>query len=111
MRGQLQSIEIPEEKWQQVSINFITDLLETSSRVDSIMTVIDKATKMTHIILCNEAVIAAKIARLYWRYVAKLHGIPRYIYTDGGTQFTSRLWRELWEIMGAQLRFSTAYHP
>ena len=67
MRGQLQSIEIPEEKWQQVSINFITDLLETSSRVDSIMTVIDKATKMTHIILCNEAVIAAKIARLYWR--------------------------------------------
>ena len=30
MRGQLQSTEIPEEKWQQVSIDFITDLPETS---------------------------------------------------------------------------------
>ena len=38
--GQLQSTEIPEEKWQQVSIDFITDLEETSSGVDSIMTVI-----------------------------------------------------------------------
>ena len=43
--------------------------------------------------------------------MAKLHGTPRCIYTDRGTQFTSRLWRELWEIMGAQLRYSTAYHP
>ena len=75
------------------------------------MTVIDKATRMTHIIPCNKTVTAAETARLYWRYVAKLHGIPRCIYTDRGTQFTSRLWRELWEIMGTQLRFSTAYHP
>ena len=30
-RGQLQSTEIPEEKWQQVSIGFITDFPETSS--------------------------------------------------------------------------------
>ena len=70
-RGQLQSIEIPEEKWRQVNIDFILDLPKTSSGVDSIMTVIDKATRMTHIILCNKAVIEAKIAQLYWRYVAK----------------------------------------
>ena len=43
--------------------------------------------------------------------MAKLHGISRYTYTDRGTQFTSRLWRELWEIMGTQLRYSTACHP
>ena len=110
-RGQLQRTEIPEEKWQQVSIDFITDLPETSSGVDSIMTVIDKATRMTHVIPCNKTVTAAETARLYWRYVAKLHGIIRCIYTDRGTQFTSRLWRELWEIMGTQLRYSTAYHP
>ena len=79
--------------------------------VDSIMTIIDKATRMTHIIPCSKTITTANIAQLYWRYVAKLHGIPRCIYTDRGTQFTSRLWRELWEIMGTQLRFSTAYHP
>ena len=75
------------------------------------MTVIDKATRRTHVIPCSKTITAAETARLYWRYVAKLHGIPRCIYTDRGTQFTSRLWRELWEIMGTQLRFSTTYHP
>ena len=51
---QLQSTEIPEEKWQQVSIDFITDFPETSSGVDSIMPVIDKATRMTHVIPCSK---------------------------------------------------------
>ena len=64
-RGQLRSTEIPEGKWQQVSIDFIADLPETSSGVDSMMTVIDEATRMTHVILCNKAVTAAEIARLY----------------------------------------------
>ena len=30
---------------------------------------------------------------------------------DRGAQVTSKLRRELWEIMGTQLRYSTAYHP
>ena len=81
-RGQLQSTEIPEEKWQQVSIDFITDLPETSSGVDSIMTVIDKATRMTHVIPCNKTITATETAPLYWRYVTKLHGIPIYILTE-----------------------------
>ena len=109
--GQLQSTEIPEEKWQQVSIDFITDLPETPSGVDSIMTVINEATRMTHVIPCTKTITAAQIAQLYWRHVAKLHGIPRCIYTDRGTQFSSRLWKELWAIMGTQLRFSIAYNP
>ena len=75
------------------------------------MTVIDKATRMTHVIPCSETVTVAETARLYWRYVGKLHGIPRCIYTDRGTQSTNRLWRELWEIMGPQHRYSIAYHP
>ena len=94
----------------QVSIDSITDLRETSSGVDSIMTVIDKATRMTYIIAYSKTVTATETARLYWRYVAKWHGIPRCIYTDRRTQLTSRLWRELWEIIGTQLRYSTAYH-
>ena len=96
MRDQLQSTEIPEEKWQEVSIDFITDLIATSSGVDSIMTVIHKAKRMTHIVPSSKTVTEAEIARLYWRYVAKLHGIPKCTYAHRGTQFTSGLWQELW---------------
>ena len=64
-RGQLQSTEIPEKKWQQVSIDFITDFPETFNGIDSIMAVIDKVTRMTHIIPCNKTITAAETARLY----------------------------------------------
>ena len=75
------------------------------------MTVINKATRMIHLIPCNKAVTSTETARLYWRYVAKLPCISRCIYMDRGTQFISRMWRDLWEIIGTHLRFSTAYQP
>ena len=64
-RGQLPSTEIPGEKWQHVIIGFIIDLQKTCSGVDSIMTVIDKAIRMTHIIPCSKTIIEAETARLY----------------------------------------------
>ena len=66
---------------------------------------------MTHVIPCTKTITAAQTTQLYWRHVAKLHGIPRCIYMDRGTQFSSRLWKELWAIMGTQLRFNSVYHP
>ena len=45
---QLQSSKIPEAKWQEISLDFITDLPRTQSRDTCISTVIDKATRMVH---------------------------------------------------------------
>ena len=42
--------------------------------------------------------------------VARLHGVPKFIYTDKGTQFTSNFLKELWGLFGTGLRFSTAFH-
>ena len=75
------------------------------------MTVIDKATKMTHLIACSKTVTAAQSTHLYMNEVAKIHGIPSIIYTDRGSQFTSKFWKELWGLFGKQLRYNTAYHP
>jgi hypothetical protein len=40
-----------------------------------------------------------------------LHGVPKKIVSDRGTQFTSKFWDRLHEILDTQLRFSSAYHP
>jgi transposase InsO family protein len=40
-----------------------------------------------------------------------LHGVPKKIVSDKGTQFTSRFWERLHETLDTQLRFSSAYHP
>ena len=45
-KGSLQSLAIPEAKWQEVSVDFITDLPTTVGGEDSIMIVVDHATKM-----------------------------------------------------------------
>ena len=55
---------------EQVSIDAITDLLKTATGVDSIMTVIDKPTRITHVIPCSKTITKAEITCLYWRYMA-----------------------------------------
>ena len=110
-KGKLQSVQLPQEKWQEISLDFITDLPLTRNKKDSILTVVDKATRMVHLVPCRKDVTAADTARLVWQHIVKLHGIPRVIFSDRGTQFTSHFWQELWKMTGTSLKFSTSYHP
>ncbi|WVZ97802.1 LOW QUALITY PROTEIN: hypothetical protein U9M48_043314, partial [Paspalum notatum var. saurae] len=40
-----------------------------------------------------------------------LHGVPKRIISDRGSQFTSRFWEQLHDSLDTKLRFSTTYHP
>jgi hypothetical protein len=40
-----------------------------------------------------------------------LHGVPKKVVLDRGTQFTSCFWKRLHESMDTKLNFSSAYHP
>jgi transposase InsO family protein len=39
-----------------------------------------------------------------------LHGVPKKIVSDRGTQFTSKFWERLHETLDTQLCFSSTYH-
>lgn len=95
LHGQLQNIKIPTKKWHDVSIDFVTDLLESRNRINAIMIVVDKDTRMTHLIHCNKSISVAQIVMFYIRYVTKLHRISRCVFIDRGPQFVSRFWNEL----------------
>ena len=88
--GQLQSSKILEAKWQEVSLDFITDLPRTQSGDTCILTVIDKATHMVHLILCKKTVDATKTVQLFWIHVGKFDGIPRCIHSGRGPKFCNR---------------------
>ena len=75
------------------------------------MTVVDKATKMCHFIACNEKISAREVAILYWNFVGKLHGIPSVLISDRDVRFTSKFWRELWRVLGTDLRMGSGFHP
>jgi hypothetical protein len=39
-----------------------------------------------------------------------LHGVPKKIMLDRGSQFTSKFWEKLHESMDTKQNFSSAYH-
>jgi transposase InsO family protein len=41
----------------------------------------------------------------------RLHGIPKTIVSDRGTQFVARFWEQLHESLGTKLIRSSSYHP
>ena len=110
-QGLLQPVQLPERKWQDVVIDFITKLPKSTSGNDTIFTVVDRATKFVHLIPCAETLTAVDAARYYWRHVACLHGIPSSIVSDRDVRFTSQFWQSLWSTLGTRLRMGTSYHP
>mgnify|MGYP000480071671 FL=1 len=109
--GLLQPLQLPDQKWADVSLDFIMGLPKSDSGRDGILTVVDRATKMVHLIPVYQTITAAETARVYWEHVGKLHGIPRSVVSDRDPRFVSRFWQEFWRLLGTKLRMSTAHHP
>ena len=108
--GKIMPLDLPARKWDHVAIDFIVGM-PRQDNYDAILTVVDKATKMCHFIPCTEKISAKEVAQVYWREVGRLHGIPSVIISDRDVRFTSRFWRELWRVLGTNLRMGSGYHP
>nr|ABA97341.1 retrotransposon protein, putative, Ty3-gypsy subclass [Oryza sativa Japonica Group] len=109
--GLLQPLKIPEWKWEEIGMDFITSLPRTSSGHDSIWVIVDRLTKVAHFIPVKTTYSGSRLAELYMARIVCLHGVPKKIVSDRGSQFTSNFWKKLQEEMGSKLNFSTAYHP
>lgn len=97
--------------WEEIGMDFITGFPKTSSGYDSIWVIVDRLTKVAHFIPIKTTYSGKKLAELYMTNVICRHGVPKKIVSDRGTQFTSHFWKKLYEAMGTNLNFSTAYHP
>ncbi|XP_052727736.1 uncharacterized protein LOC128195006 [Vigna angularis] len=83
--GLLQQLEIPEWKWDSVSMDFVTHLPRTVKNHDSIWVIVDRLTKSAHFLPVNLKMSMTNLAKLYIREIV----------------------REL----GSKLQMSSAYHP
>jgi hypothetical protein len=109
--GLLQPLPIPERRWQQVTMDLITQLPKSRRGNDAIVVFVDKLSKMVHYAPTRTCSDAADIARLFIDNVIRLHGIPESIVSDRDTRFTSKFWKALWTRLGTKLHLSTAFHP
>jgi hypothetical protein len=90
--GLLQPIQIPEWKWEEVDMDFIFGLPRTQRGYDSIWIIVDHLIKVAHFLPVNTTYSSAKLAKLYMKRIVSLHGVPKKIVSDRGTQFTSHYW-------------------
>ncbi|NEL06808.1 transposase family protein, partial [Escherichia coli] len=94
-----------------VNRDFIVGLPKSSRGNDSIWVIVDRLTKVSHFIPVKTTYRADQLAQLYVNRIVHLHGVPKIIISDRGTQFTSQFWVSFQHPLGTQLRFSIAYHP
>jgi transposase InsO family protein len=107
----LQPLQIPQWKWDEIGMDFIVGLPRTRASYDFIWVVVDRLTKLAHFIPVKTNYSSAVLAELYMSRIVCLHGLPKKIVSDRGTQFTSHFWQQLHEALGTHLNFSSAYHP
>src|SRR4051812_47008118 len=92
-------------------MDFIIGLPRSSRGHESIWVIVDRLTKVAHFIPVRTTYRGDQLADLYMSKIVCRHGVPKEIVSDRGTQFTSRLWKQVQEALGTKLTFSTAYHP
>ncbi|GJU28601.1 putative reverse transcriptase domain-containing protein [Tanacetum coccineum] len=85
--GLLVQPEIPQWKWDNITMDFVTKLPKSSQDPMD------------------------KLARMYLKEVVTKHGIPVSIIYDRDPRFASNFWKSLQKALGTSLDMSTAYHP
>ncbi|GKD56988.1 putative reverse transcriptase domain-containing protein, partial [Tanacetum coccineum] len=109
--GLLVQPEIPEWKWDNITMDFITKLPKSSHGFDTIWVIVDRLTKSAHFLPIRENDPLDKLARLYLNRIVARHGIPALIICDRDGRFTSNFWRSFQKALGTDISMSTTYHP
>jgi len=100
---------VPEKPWSHITVDFITKLL-LAQEYNTILIVCNRITKIAHFVSTTERTLMEGVARLFQDNVWKLHGLPKSIITDRGAQFAVEIIRELNQMLGINIKLSTAYH-
>ncbi|GJZ61016.1 putative reverse transcriptase domain-containing protein [Tanacetum coccineum] len=107
--GLLVQPKIPEWKWDNITMDFVTKLPKSPQGHDTIWVIVDRLTKSAIFTPMRETDSMEKLARLYIKEVVARHGIPVSIICDRDPRFASHFWRSLQKALGTTLDMSTAY--
>ncbi|GJY44452.1 E3 ubiquitin protein ligase MIEL1 [Tanacetum coccineum] len=74
--GLLKQPEIPEWKWDRITMDFITKLPRSSCGYDTIWVIVDRLTKSSHFLAIREDYKMEKLSRVYIDEIVARHGVP-----------------------------------
>lgn len=91
----MQLLSIPESKWDNSSIDFMTSLPKKTMGCGSILVIVNSLTKSSHFILIKISYPLQKLIELYIEKIVNLDGIILSIVSGRYLRFTSRFWKIL----------------
>jgi hypothetical protein len=91
-------------------MNFIVGLPLMTHKFDLIWMIVDRLSKSAHFISIHTNYNVQKYAGIYITRVLYLHGVPKTIMSDRGSQFVTRFWEQLHASLGTHSIHSLAYH-
>ena len=80
--GLLQPLNIPEQKWEEVTMDFVFGLPKSSVGYESIWVIVDRMTKSAHFLPVKTTDLVRKLVKLYLKEIVRLHGVPVLIVSD-----------------------------
>jgi hypothetical protein len=109
--GKLHPLEVPQRRWQSVSLDLITDLPVTARGYDTVVVFVDRLTKMVHIEASTKSITSEGLAELFESRVIRYHGVPQTLVSDRDIRFRSALWQKALDTWGIKHCRSTGKHP
>ena len=106
----LHPLPVPGRPWSHIALDFVTGLPPSEGK-DTILTIVDRFSKTVHFVALAKLPSAAETADLMVNHVFRIHGIPLDIVSDRGPQFTSQVWKEFCQALGATVSLSSGHHP
>lgn len=74
--GQMHLLNIPEWKWDIISMDFVPGLPKTSKGNDSVWVIVDRLTKLAHFLPMKINNSLQKLTEMYIDKIVRFNGIP-----------------------------------
>ncbi|MBW0513008.1 hypothetical protein O181_052723 [Austropuccinia psidii MF-1] len=105
-------IQEPSRSWEIVHMDWVAGLLPGGDRIyNAFLVIVERFSKTPIFLPCHQDDTAMHTALLIWDRVILWTGLFINIISDRYPKFTSAIWKNLHQLFGIKLSFSTAYHP
>ncbi len=91
--GKLRLLPIPSRPWSHIAMDFVTGLPPSNGNT-MVLTMVDRFSMAVHFIPLPKLPSARETVVTVFDHVFRIHGLPVYVVSNRGPQFTSRHTRQ-----------------
>ncbi|MBW0548047.1 hypothetical protein O181_087762 [Austropuccinia psidii MF-1] len=80
-------------------------------KYNACLIIVERFSKSMRCLPCHKEDTAMDTTLFFWNNIISTCGVPKIIISGRDPKFTSEFWTNLYDMLGTNLAFSTAYHP